>query len=253
MFSLKYLMHSFCSFGFYFGTGIDLLMEKKIEFIVGARVANLPSQLIQTISETLAKEDKKSMEISYRGHRLICEYSAKRAAKDRSDRTKQITKAQQILTTPNTMTRRYRFIQATGKQYQLNSDLIEKAEKLEGIKGFFTNTHLPQANVIGRYRDLWNVEHAFRITKSDLKARPIFHRLEEAIKAHLVLVFAGLAISKYIEIKSGLSIHKVLKLSKKILTHKVINSKTGEVSFIQTSIENPTLYAQIVALKSLGH
>ncbi len=130
---------------------------------------------------------------------------------------------------------------------------MSKAEKLEGIKGYLTNTDLPEQTVIDRYHDLWRVENSFRITKSDLEARPIFHRLDETIKAHLVIVFAGLAISKYLEIKTNMSIHKILKLAGKILTHKVTNTKTGEVAYVETTIENPTLKEKISFLKSLEH
>ena len=107
--------------------------------------------------------------------------------------------------------------------------------------------------VIDRYHDLWHVEHAFRLTKSDLEARPIFHRLDETIQAHLVIVFASLAIAKYIEIKTGMSIQKVLKLAERVLTHKVTNTRTGESAYVETTTEDPELKAKIDLLKSLGH
>lgn len=232
---------------------INQLQAKEIGFIVGARVGNLPLQLINSISGQILGTDGKICCINYRGQKLICEYSAKRANKDKADRKKQISKALQLLESPSTAIRRFRFIKTAGKNYQLNANLITKAEKLEGIKGYLTNTDLPANMVIERYRNLWKIEHSFRVTKSDLKARPIFHRVDDAIKAHLILVFAGLAISRYIEIKSGLSIKKALKLSRKILTHKVINTKTGEFNFIETSIEDTGILAQINLLKALGH
>jgi len=77
--------------------------------------------------------------------------------------------------------------------------------------------------------------------------------LDETIQAHLVVVFASLAICKYIEIKTGMSIRKVLKLAEKVLTHKVTNTKTGESAYVETIIENPELKAKIELLKSLGH
>jgi transposase len=123
---------------------------------------------------------------------------SQRAAKDRSDREKQIARAQEIINTPKVKMRRYRFIKTAGETITLNVDLVTKAEKIEGIKGYITNTQLPDAKVIERYHDLWRIEYAFRLTKSDLKARPVFHRLDETIQAHLVIVFAGLAICKYI-------------------------------------------------------
>ena len=82
----------------------------------------------------------------------------------------------------------------------LNTALKEKAESIAGIKGYLTNTKLDTSTITERYHDLWKVEKAFRITKSDLEARPIFLRLDETIKAHITIVFAGLAISKLLEL-----------------------------------------------------
>jgi transposase len=232
---------------------IDELIEHEIGFIVGARVANLPSQLIEQITSELSGHDGKTITVSYRKQRLICQYLRRRAAKDRSDREQQVARAREIINAPNEKMRHYRFIKITGQTASLNVNLIQRAEKLEGIKGYLTNTKLPESTVIERYHDLWQVEHAFRLTKSDLEARPVFHRLDETIQAHLVVVFASLAICKYIEIKTGMSIRKVLKLAEKVLTHKVTNTKTGESAYVETIIENPELKAKIELLKSLGH
>jgi transposase len=112
---------------------------------------------------------------------------------------------------------------------------------------------LDEITVIEKYHDLWKIENSFRITKSDLEARPIFHHLKETINAHLVIVFAGLAISKYLEIKTDLTIKKILKIAGKVLTHKVTNTKTGEIAYVETTIEDPKLKEKIDFLKSLEH
>jgi transposase len=234
-------------------SNIDQLIQNGISFIVGARIANLPSKMIEQITSQLINQDGKTITVTYHEQRLICEYSQRRATKDRSDREKQIAKAQELINSPAQKMRRYRFIKTTEQSVTLNMELISKATKLEGIKGYITNTTLPEATIIERYHDLWRVEHAFRLTKSDLAARPVFHRLDETIQAHLVIVFAGLAICKYIEIKAGMSIQKVLKLAEKVLTHKVTNTKTGESAFIETTIEDPILKNKLEAVKSLGH
>lgn len=72
-------------------------------------------------------------------------------------------------------------------------------------------TVLPAAEVITKYHDLWHVEKSFRMSKSDLAARPMWHRLRETIEAHLTIVFAGLAVSHAIQSRSGHSIAKVVK------------------------------------------
>jgi hypothetical protein len=233
---------------------IDQLIAKEIKFIVGARLANLGVSLINKIQTQLNKQDNNIAVFTYRDQRLICQYSQKRAAKDRSDRIRQIERAKTVIASPTKITGRYRFVKKTKDvKYLVNTNLIDKAEKLEGIKGYITNTNLDMQTVIDRYHDLWHIENSFRITKSDLEARPIFHHLDETIQAHLVLVFAGLAVSKYIEQSTGMSIKKVLQFSSRILTHTMTNTKTGEQLDKETTIENPHLKQVIDRLRTVGH
>lgn len=232
---------------------INRLASKQIKFIVGARLANLPAHLINDVAEKICGKDGKTADFAYHGHRLVCHYSSKRAAKDKADRNKYISRAEKALAAPSRLVNRYRFIKATGKTYSLNAELIAKSKKLEGIKGYLTNTSLDSSAIVDRYHDLWRVESAFRLTKDDLEARPIFHRLDETINAHLVIVFAGLAICRYIEIKTGMSIKKVLGLAEKVLTHKVTDRRTGETAFVETTIEDGELKEKIDLLKSIGY
>jgi transposase len=233
---------------------LDSLAAKGTGFIVGARLANLAVTLIDQIHTQLAKQDGNTVVFTHHDHRLICQYSVKRAAKDRNDRNRQTEKAKAIIENPANIMGRYRFVKkAKDLKYLINTELIDKAEKLEGIKGYITNTNLDTQAVIDRYHDLWHIENSFRITKSDLEARPIFHRLDETIKAHLVLVFAGLAISKYIEQSTGLSIKKVLQLCSRVLTHTITNTKTGETIDKERTIQNPYLKQVIERLRAVGH
>jgi len=232
---------------------IDSLITNKLGFVVGARLANLPHELIDSIFQKLNQQDGAVATFDYKKQRLICQYSLKRAAKDKSDRTKQVEKAEMAIKSPSKLISRFRFLKTDQAEMILNSELISKAEKLEGIKGYLTNTQLPENTVIDRYHDLWHVENSFKITKSDLAARPIFHRLDETIQTHLTIVFAGLAISKYIEVNSKLSIKKVLKIASKLLTHTVTNTKTGENRLLETTIKDQFLIEKINLLKSLEH
>ena len=233
---------------------IEQLEKKGIGFIVGARLANLPQEIIDQISKKIVKQDGSITSLLYKKHRLICEYSTKRAVKDSYERTKQITTANVVINNPTTATRRYRFVQKSpNHEYKLNSLLIEKAEKLEGIKGYVTNTKLDDQTIINRYHELWHIENSFRITKSDLEARPIFHRLEETIKAHMIIVFAELAIVKYIELATGMSIKKVLHICSKMLTHTLKNRKTRETIETETTIEDPKLKEVTDYLRVVGY
>ncbi|MCR4277110.1 MAG: IS1634 family transposase [Candidatus Roizmanbacteria bacterium] len=232
---------------------VEELDKRKVGFIVGTRLANLPLKLQTQISSEVSKIDLKTTTVKYLNHRLICQYSISRAAKDKSDREKQIEKAKIIISSPSRISSRFRFVQSINGQYEVNNTLIEKAKRLEGIKGYLTNTNLPESTIIERYHDLWRIEKAFRITKTDLEARPIFLRLDKTITCHLIIVFAGLAIVRYLEIKTNMSIKRILKIAGKVLTHEVKNSVTGEKALIETTIIDEELKQKVQLLNSLGH
>ena len=65
--------------------------------------------------------------------------------------------------------------------------------------------------VVAAYHDLYQVERSFRMAKSDLAARPVFHRLRDSIEAHLTVVFAALAVSREAQARTGMSINKIVK------------------------------------------
>ncbi len=78
--------------------------------------------------------------------------------------------------------------------------------------------------VIGSYHDLWHVEQSFRMSKTDLAARPIFARTRDAIEAHLTIVFTALAVSRTVQNRTGLSIRRFLR------TLKPLRSATIEIN-----------------------
>jgi len=82
------------------------------------------------------------------------------------------------------------------------------------LKGYVTNipaTVMPAAEVIAKYHDLWRVERSFRMSKNDLRARPMFHRTRDAIEAHLTIVITALAVAHNIQERTGLAIANLIK------------------------------------------
>jgi hypothetical protein len=107
--------------------------------------------------------------------------------------------------------KRNRFLTLSGGVRTVNRDLEARARALAGWKAYATNLDLPAATIIGWYHQLWHVEHSFRMSKHDLKARPIYHHKEESIRAHLAVVMAALAVSKRIEQATGWTINRFVK------------------------------------------
>ena len=126
------------------------------------------------------------------------------------------------------------------KEKKLNQTLIDKAKMLAGIKGYVTNLAVPDEEVITSYHQLWHVEQSFRMSKSDLKARPIFHHKRDSIEAHLTVVLAALAIGKVIENNTGMSIKRFVKTLKPVRSGTVvINGKEYEAEAeISTEVES---------------
>lgn len=92
---------------------------------------------------------------------------------------------------------------------------FDRAYDMAGWKGYVTNiptTLMPAGEVVSSYHDLWQVEQSFRMSKTDLRARPIFHHTKDAIEAHLTIVFAALAIARYLQTRTGISIKALVKL-----------------------------------------
>jgi len=232
---------------------VEELNKRQIGFIVGARLANLSGNLQNEISTKISEQDQKIITIDYLGYRLICQYSHSRANKDRSTREKQLEQAKKAIDSPARISHRFRFVKTTNGKYEVNNDLLEKSKKIEGIKGYLTNTKMNELTIISRYHDLWRVEKSFRITKTDLEARPVFLKLDETISAHMVIVFASLAIARYLEIKTNTSIHQILKIARKVLTHQITHIKTGKTGVIKTTIKDKDLCGKLEKLRQLGH
>ena len=211
---------------------IQKLVQRNIKYIVGARISNLPLKLIKEVSETLNKTEGIYFELETDKGTLICDYSIKRANKNKSDRKKQIQRAINQINSNNTYSKRLRFVKETSKSKAiLNQDLIEKDVLLVGIKGYYTNLkNTPPSLIISRYKDLWHVEKSFRIAKSDLLARPVFHYKKESIKAHILVVFLSLCLIKSIELKNNKSIREIKDTIMSVPDIRLLNTTTGEIT-----------------------
>lgn len=123
---------------------------------------------------------------------------------------------------PATSVKRNRFVQVTGATKAVNRDLEAKARALAGIKGYVTNITDPNPElVIGAYRRLLQVEKSFRMAKSDLAARPIYARTRDSIEAHLSIVFAAIAVGRWIEETTSWSLRKFVKTARRYRTIEI--------------------------------
>lgn len=207
---------------------LEALTAAGYTYIVGSRLNKIPydiaeykktSKLVDLqIITTKLSDDK----------RIIYQYREKRASLDLRNIEKQILKAEKIIN-GNIVDKKAKFLSIKTNERKLNQVLIDKARMLAGIKGYVTNLSVPDEQIIASYHQLWHVEQSFRMSKSDLKARPIFHHKRDSIEAHLTIVLAALAIGKLIEKNTGLTIKRLVRTLRPIRSGVVlINGKEYE-------------------------
>lgn len=84
----------------------------------------------------------------------------------------------------------------------LNTELIEEEEKYDGYYSIVTSElDMPEEEVIEKYRGLWKIEESFKITKTQLKSRPVYVKTEDHIEAHFLSCFLSLLILRMLETK----------------------------------------------------
>lgn len=200
---------------------LNALEDAGFSFIVGSRLVKAPYDLADhfetkgdyfTDQQILESERVMGTGSNARSRRIVYQWSFKRSKRDNRAINAQIERAERI-TTGATPLRKARFVKVTGATTQLDQATIDRARQLAGLKGYVTNLDprtMDGSAIISAYHDLWQVEASFRLTKSDLRARPVHHRLEETIEAHLTTVFAALAITRYLTATTGTTLKKIL-------------------------------------------
>ena len=148
--------------------------------------------------------------------RVVWQYRRKRAMRDEQTLNLQRNRALAIID-GDKPAKKARFVKVTDEEKVFDEKAYERAMKPTGFKGYVTNIPvgtMPATEVIGSYHDLWHVEQSFRMSKTDLRARPMFARTRDAIEAHLTIVFAALAISRTVQDRTGMSIRRFLRTLK---------------------------------------
>lgn len=215
------------------------LEKNNYEYILGGRIKNEKEDIQRQILEKV-NEKNPLWEFSRGGQRLIIGYSQLRAAHDTKNRDRTIRRLQKRINAggnpafSNSGAKRFLKNQNLPKA-EIDEEKIEQDKKWDGLKGYVTNSQfLTPTEIITSYGNLWQVEKDFRMSKTDLLARPVFHFRQARIKAHLCLVFVALVVGKVGEIKTGVSMRKMAEQLKLVRT-VVIYDKISQQEFLLTT------------------
>ena len=200
------------------------------KYIIGARIKN-ESRIIKDWILGQPKSDCQMVEYDKgNGQRLLVGYTEKRARKDSYNHEKGLRRLEKAynrgtLTKDNINKRGYnKFLKMEGDlKVSINYDKLEADAKWDGLKGYLTNTDIPVEEVYAAYHNLWHVEKAFRIAKSKIEIRPMFHFTRKRIEAHVCICFVALKVYKELErllrlSAINMSVDKVLALAQTIVT-----------------------------------
>ncbi len=226
---------------------LDLMDSLDINYIVAAKLKTLPKELKNKITsetalnkEIIRDEVHFCNEYKHNKRRLIVSYSSKRAKKDKADRDRLVerllrnVKSGKIKLASLIQNRgSKKYITVKRDEAIVNTTKIDDDASWDGLHGIITNCHSKTRNeLLSRYRDLWQIEAAFRINKHDLRMRPVYHWNESRIKAHISICFIAYALLK--QALYRIKTVKQLSLSFEQLRNELLHVQASIVRDIST-------------------
>jgi len=228
---------------------LKCLEEEKFQYIVGAKLRNVSKKLQEAILheehytscdnneyiQRIATFDEKN------SRKLLVSYSAKRAAKDKSDREKAVEKLLKKLAkskNPKTLLSNYgykKYLKIAGEStLQFEETKLAEEARWDGLYGVITNVKEKSAEaILDHYRGLWQIEECFRVSKHDLKIRPIFHWTPARIKAHVAIAFMSLVCVRHLEYRVALQYQK---LSPEVIRNELTHVQLSFLKHRKTGI-----------------
>jgi transposase len=186
---------------------IQDLEERGYKYILGARIKNQPRSIEEQIHALDLRDGECQIIWKDPGTALVISFSARRARKDYFNRERGLKRLEkQIISgklTKSSINKRgyNKYLKLEGEMdISIDREKFDADGKWDGLKGYQTNDKsLSGQQVMDSYRQLWKIEKAFRISKHDLKIRPIYHRVQRRIEAHICLSFAAYKVYKELE------------------------------------------------------
>jgi len=229
---------------------VEALTSQGIKYILGARLKNMQEDITEKVLSLLLEDGQRVVIRQDEDIQLVVSYSAKRAKKDAHNRERGMKRLEKALakgklTKQHINSRGYnKYLTITGEvNIAINYEKFHEDGKWDGLKGYSTNTRMTSEQVIENYNQLWAIEKAFRISKTDLRIRPIYHRLSHRIEAHITISFCAYKIYKELERqltmkKAGVSSVKVIEILNSIFAIEILLPNSQQIAAIPIITNN---------------
>lgn len=235
---------------------IQSLEKMDYKYIIGARIKNETATIKKKIISSIPENGESIHIDKSEGTRLVISYSASRAAKDSHNRKRGLQRLEKQIKTgklskSSINNKGYnKYLKMRGEvTIEIDYDKYQSDGIWDGLKGYITNAELSNNDVIDNYANLWQIEKAFRMSKTDLRIRPIYHRLRNRIEAHICISFVSYSIYKELErilyeSKSNLSLKRAAELTYNMyeITYTLPDSKITKSRLLKMDIEQTELY-----------
>jgi len=218
-----------------------------LEYILGARIKNMSKKIEKELLDTRKykniqeESSEKAIEISLsENKRLIVTYSKKRAEKDKKDREKAVKKLKEKMNkskNPASLISNYgykKYLKITGEtKVELDEVKLAKSSAWDGLHGIITNKKdFGTKEAVEHYRKLWQIEENFRISKHDLRIRPIYHWTPKRVRAHIAISFMALVCVRHLELRLR---RQYKKLSPEKIRNILLHSQCSILEDISTN------------------
>jgi len=219
---------------------LELLKESGLDYILGFRMRTIPKKersevLSKTNLRKLINSNLQFKEVDHNGIRLIVCYNEERAVKDKEHRERQLEilneklksgKVKTLISNPFYK----KFVSIKSKKPELDREKIKQDELYDGVFVLTTSTRLSCLQVVESYKDLWQVEMAFRQLKSELEVGPIFHWRDRRIRAHIMICFLALVMRT--------CFYKLLQSKQKDVSYRKVLWDLKSLRAVELKIQN---------------
>ena len=234
---------------------LDALEAAHYQYILGARPKNDTDAVKQKILKMQLRDGQVRSFMRQDGRRVVVSMSDKRARKDARNRAEGLRKLEKKLgagrlTKQNINNRGYnKYLRMEGEvNISIDYGKFEADAAWDGIKAYITNSNLSPRKIVSHYHNLWFIERAFKMNKTDLRIRPIYHRLRNRIEGHICICFTAYTIMLELERrlkKAGLelSLDKAGELTKTIysITYTLPETREEKTQVLQMTDEQQRL------------
>jgi transposase len=241
---------------------IEHLEEEGYQYILGYRMRTIPKEdrhrvFSSSPFDALKGSSLQYKEVTYDGQRLIVCFNPERAEKDREHRERILERLEKKISTGKLAsvidnTHYKRFLRIKGEKPTIDEEKVKRDAQYDGMFVLTTNTSMSGPEVVMGYKDLWQVELAFRQLKSEIEMGPIYHWKDRRIRAHIMICFLAFVLRTVLYKKLKAASEKKVSYSGVVTDLKALQTCELELGDRRAKVRTEMKPGAVLAMKATG-